>query len=143
MPVDKFERNCDTVYTGINIGNLTNSFLRRYGGNTAIDMNIAKNAVTTVDSVASSNLKLNVGSDLVRNLGCNDLTTRKKFTLLLGTDINMLSYSIPDSQLPVPDRGFLILINQQSMPLWPGCNIMQSIHRHGSSFNKECEKSGQ
>ena len=46
MPVDKFERNDDktitTVYTGINIANLTYSFLRRYGGNTAIgsiDMN--------------------------------------------------------------------------------------------------------
>ena len=32
MPVDKFERNGDrttTVYPGINIANLTNSFLRR------------------------------------------------------------------------------------------------------------------
>ena len=45
MPVDKFGRNGDrttTVYTGINIANLTNSFLRRDGSNTAIgaiDMN--------------------------------------------------------------------------------------------------------
>ena len=46
MPVDKFGRNGDrtttTVYTGINIANLTNSFLRRGGCNTAIgaiDMN--------------------------------------------------------------------------------------------------------
>ena len=45
MSVDKFGRNGDittTVYTGINIANLTNSFLRRVGGNTAngaIDMN--------------------------------------------------------------------------------------------------------
>ena len=34
MPVDKFGRNGDTatpVYTGINIANLTNSFLRRDG----------------------------------------------------------------------------------------------------------------
>ena len=39
MPVDKFRRNGDrttTVYTGINLTNLTNSFLRRDGGNTAI-----------------------------------------------------------------------------------------------------------
>ena len=39
MPVDKFGRNGDrtiTVYTGINIANLTNSFLRGYEGNTAI-----------------------------------------------------------------------------------------------------------
>ena len=39
MPVDKFGRNSErttTVYTGINIANLTNSFLRRDEGNTAI-----------------------------------------------------------------------------------------------------------
>ena len=39
MPVDKFGRNGDratTVYTEINITNLTNSFLRRDGGNTTI-----------------------------------------------------------------------------------------------------------
>ena len=45
MPVDKFGRNGDRatpVYTRINIANLTNSFLRRDGGNTTIgtiDMN--------------------------------------------------------------------------------------------------------
>ena len=39
-------------------------------------------------------IKLNVGSDLVRNLGCNDLTAGKKFTLLLGTDTHMLTYTI-------------------------------------------------
>ena len=45
MHVDKYGRNCDRttpVYTGINIANLTNKFLKRDGGNTgigAIDMN--------------------------------------------------------------------------------------------------------
>ena len=45
MPVEKFGRNGDrttTVYTWINIENLTNTILRRDGGNTAIgtiDMN--------------------------------------------------------------------------------------------------------
>ena len=52
MPVNKFGRNGDrttTVYTGINIANfLTNGFLRRDGGNTAIgaidlNSNITKN----------------------------------------------------------------------------------------------------
>ena len=40
MPVDKFGRNGDRatpVYTGINITNLKNTFLRRDGGNTAIE----------------------------------------------------------------------------------------------------------
>ena len=38
MPVDKFRRKVitTTVYTGINIANLTNSYLRRDEGNTAI-----------------------------------------------------------------------------------------------------------
>ena len=45
----------------------------------------------------SGNIKLSVGSDLARSLGCNDLTAGKKFTLLLVSDTNMLSYSVLDS----------------------------------------------
>ena len=37
MPVDTFGRNGETVYTGINIENLTNSFLIGDWGNTAIE----------------------------------------------------------------------------------------------------------
>ena len=126
MPVDKFGRNGDIVYTVVIIANLTNSSLRREGGNTAIgaiDVNshiiknvanplsnqdvasknyVDTNAFTTAGGVVSGDVILNVGSDLVRNLGCNNLTAGKKFTLLLGTDTNMLSYSLPDPQLPVP-----------------------------------------
>ena len=97
MPIDKFGRNCDrtttTVYTGINMTNLTNSFIRRDGGNTAIgaiDMNshiiknisdplsnqdvatknyVDTNAFTTAGGVVSGDLKLSVSSDLVRSLG--------------------------------------------------------------------------
>ena len=58
MPIGKFGRNCDrtrTVYTGINIANLTNSFLRRDGGNTAIgaidlNINIIKNVSDPVSN---------------------------------------------------------------------------------------------
>ena len=46
-------------------------------------------------------IKLSVGSDLVRSLRCNDLTAGKKFTLPLGTDTNMLAYSAPNSGLSV------------------------------------------
>ena len=75
----------------------------------------------------SGDIKLNVGLDLVRNLWCNDITTGNKFTLLLGTDTNMLSYSLHNSQLPVPvkiktDGGFLILINQL-----PICDFRQDV----------------
>ena len=131
MPVDKFGSNGDRttpVYTGINIENLKNSFLRRDGGNTAIgaiDMNnniiknvadplsnqdvatknyVDTNAFTTAGGVVSGDIKLNVGSDLVWNLGCNDLSARKKLTLLLGSNKNIISYSVPNSGLPVPIR---------------------------------------
>ena len=85
------------------------------------------NAFTTVGGVVSGDIKLNVGSYLARSLGCNDLTTGKKFTLLLLIDTNILSYSVPDSGLPVPikiktDGGFAILINQL-----PICNFRQDV----------------
>ena len=62
MPLDKFGRNGDTVYTGINIATLKNSFLRRDEGNTvieAIDMNsnIIKNVSDPLSNqdIASKN----------------------------------------------------------------------------------------
>ena len=97
MPVDKFGRNCEITTaadTGINIANLTNSFLRRDGGSIviwAIDNNtniikneadplsnqdvatdncVDKNPFTTVDGVVSGDIKLNVGSDLAMSLVC-------------------------------------------------------------------------
>ena len=65
MPVDKFGRNGDRatpVYSGINVANLTNSFLKKDGGNAtigAIDMNnnIIKNVADLLSNqdVASKN----------------------------------------------------------------------------------------
>ena len=93
----------------------------------AIKNYIDKNAITTAGGVVSGDKKVGVGSDLIRRLGCNNLTTGKKFTFLLGTDTNMLSYSLPDSQLPAPieiktDGGFVILINQH-----PICHFGQVV----------------
>ena len=88
---------------------------------------IDTNAFTTAGGVVCGDIKWNVGSDLARSLRCNDLTGVKKFTLLLGLDTNMLSYSTPNSGLPVPvkiktDRGFVILINQL-----PICDFDQDV----------------
>ena len=60
------------------------------------------NAFTTAGGVESGDIKLNVGSDLVRSIECNDLSAGKKFTLLLGSDKNMLSFAVPNSGLEVP-----------------------------------------
>ena len=64
---------------------------------------------------------------MIRSLGCNNISTGKKFTLLLGTDTNVLSYSFPDSGVSVPvkiktDGGFAILINQL-----PICDFSQNV----------------
>ena len=68
-------------------------------------------AFTAASGVVSGDIKLSVDSNLVRHLGCNDLSAGKKFALLLLTDTNMLTYSISNSGLPVPvkiktDVGF-------------------------------------
>ena len=79
------------------------------------------NTFTTAGGVVSGDIKLSVGSDLVRSLGCNDLSAGKKFTILLGSNTNMSTYSAPNSGLPVPikiktDVRFAILIN--ALPTW-------------------------
>ena len=76
-----------------------------------------QNAITCDGGVVYGDIKWSVGSDLVRSLGCNDLTVGKKFTLLLGSDTNMLTYSVPNLGLPVPNKikidvGFVILIDE-------------------------------
>ena len=58
MPVDKFGRNghrAIPVYTGINIANLTNTFLRRDGGNTAIGaIDVSSNIIKNVTDPLSN-----------------------------------------------------------------------------------------
>ena len=82
-------------------------------------------AFTTADGVVSGDIKLSVGSDLVRSLGCNDLSAGKKFALLLGSNKNMLTYSIPNSGLPLPvqiktDVGLVYGLRATCMRLWSG-----------------------
>ena len=93
----------------------------------ASDNYVDTHAFTAAGGVVPGDIKLNVGSDLIWSLGCNDLTAGKKFTLLLGSDTNMLSYSLPELGLPVPveiktDGGFAILINQL-----PICDFSQDV----------------
>ena len=131
MPVDKSGRNGDrttTVYTGINIVNLTNSYLRRYGGNTAIEAidlnsNIIKNvsdslsnqdvatknyvdtnAFTTSDGTVPGVILIIVDSGATGFLGCLKLDIGKEFILLLGTSSNTIEYSKPkpDSVVAAP-----------------------------------------
>ena len=153
MPVDKFGRNDDRttpVYTGINISNLTNSFLRRDGGNTAIgtiDMNsnIIKNVsdplsnqdVATknyVDRIAFTRAGGTVFCPILLNvsfynptvfLGCLTLDIGKEFLLLLGSDQNTLSYTRLNSGVPVmlnTTEGFVVSIRSH-----PICGFSQDL----------------
>ena len=173
MPVEKFGRNggrTTPVYTRINIANLKNCFLRRDGGNTAIeaiDMNsniiknvadplanqdaatknyIDTNAFSTPNGTVSGDIKLNFGSDLVRSIGCNDLSAGKKFILLLGSDkkyaiVFLSQFGITIACQDKTDVGFATLIDDLPMCVFVR-DIMQSTHRYGSAFNQECEESG-
>ena len=110
------------------------------------------NAFTTAGGVVSGDIKLNVGSDLARSLGCNDLTAGKKFTFLLRSDTNMLSFSVSNSGLPVPikiesDVGFVILINELPMcvfgrdeilfsrPIDMGQHLIKNVNNPVNSFD--------
>ena len=121
MPVDKFGRNCDRTtidYTGINIANLTNSFLRSDGGNIAIEaIDLNSNIITNVSDpvsnqdVATKNyvdtnaftraggtvfgpILLNVSfNNPTVFLGCLSLDIGKEFLLLLWSHQNTLSYT--------------------------------------------------
>ena len=78
---------------------------------------VGTHAFTTACGVVSGDIKLSVSSFLVRSLGCNALSAGKTFALLLGWDKNMLTYSIPNSGLPLlvkikTDIGFGILIQE-------------------------------
>ena len=78
---------------------------------------VDKTNITTYDVVVHGNINLKVGSDLIRDLGCKDLTADKTFVIMLRTDTNMLLHTAPNSELRVPvkiktDGGFAILINQ-------------------------------
>ena len=103
-------------------------------------------AFTTAGGGVSADIKLNIGSDLVRSLGCNDLSAGKNFALLLGSDKNMITYSVPNSGLPLPvkiktDVGFAILIKELPVCVFGQDEILTSTHRYGSAFNQECEES--
>ena len=67
---------------------------------------------STAGGVVSGDVVLRIGSDLIRILGCYNLSAGKKFILMLGSYSNMLTYSIlkPFVLTPIElktDAGFV------------------------------------
>ena len=60
--------------------------------------------VSKEEDVMTGNLKLNItgSADLVRSLGCSDLTAGKSFQLLLGNIENQLEFSLPHASVTKP-----------------------------------------
>ena len=68
---------------------------------------------------------------MVRSLGCIDLSAGTKFTFLLRSDKNMLSYSVPNSGLPLPVKiktnvGFAVLIDELPICIFDRDEILYS-----------------
>ena len=68
----------------------------------------------------SGDVVLRIDSDLVRILGCDNLSAGKNFILMLGSYSNMLTYSIPKPFVLTPielktDACFVILIDQHTI----------------------------
>ena len=63
---------------------------------------IHTHAFSTAGGVVSGDVVLRIGSDLVRILGCDDLSAGKKFIHMQGLYSHMLKYSIPKQFVLTP-----------------------------------------
>ena len=78
---------------------------------------IHTHAFSTAGGIVSGDVVLRIGSELIRILGCDDLSAGEKFILMMGSYLNMLTYSIPKPFVSTPielktDAGFVILIDR-------------------------------
>ena len=136
MPVDifghtdvKFSQR--TISGGVTLSQVNNTFLRRDGETAAVgDINLAahklinvKDPVDAQDAVTKSyvdtnkvsksgdtmtgDLSINVGSSLLRTLGCNDLSENKGFAVLLGSDTNQIQCQLNTPVTLQTTDGFL------------------------------------
>ena len=76
---------------------------------------IQKRAFSTAGVVVSGDVVLRIDSDLVRILGCDNLSAGKNLIIMLGSYSNMLTYSITKPFVLTrielkTDAGFVILI---------------------------------
>lgn len=136
MPVDIFGRtdanNLQRTVSGeIALTQVNNTFLRRDGGTPAVsDINLgaqklinvkdpvdAQDAATKVyvdttkvsksGDIMTGDLSLNVGSSLLRTLGCKDLSGSKGFAVLLGSDTNQIQCQLNTPVTLQTTDGFL------------------------------------
>src|ERR1043165_6433685 len=135
MPVDKFGHTASTsvqrvVASGVTLTQINNSFVRLDGSNAFVpsednhittkkyvDDQGAMKVSKTGDTV-SGDLFISASSDQAvdRNLGCNNILERQRFTLLLGNTGNKISFHNTIKKTPVviqTANGLRVRINDE------------------------------
>src|ERR1043165_9987296 len=172
MPVDKFGHTASTsvqrvVASGVTLTQINNSFVRLDGSNAFVpsednhittkkyvDDQDAMKVSKTGDTV-SGDLFISASSDQAvdRNLGCNNILERQRFTLLLGNTGNKISFHNTIKKTPVVSQtanGLRVRINDEvaidivkdGRDTVSRINVFKPIYMNGAGITGLAEPTG-
>src|ERR1043165_7820988 len=172
MPVDKFGHTDSTsvqrvVASGVTLTQINNSFVRLDGSNAFVpseDNHITtKKYVDDQDAMKLSKTGDTVSGDLFisassdpavdRNLGCNNILERQRFTLLLGNTGNKISFHNTIKKTPVviqTANGLRVRINDEvaidivkdGRDTVSRINVFKPIYMNGAGITGLAEPTG-